>query len=112
MRPPRAARSVVTWLPVDESVSATSSEVTRVAKALGEFVAGLVAADGGELYVVSASNDDVHVHLSGTCAGCPGATMCNERLIAPVIQTTLPKAALKVTTGFRIPAGARRVPPR
>jgi Fe-S cluster biogenesis protein NfuA len=97
---------------VEESVSATSNEVTRVAKALAEFVAALVAADGGELYVVSASNDDVHVHLSGTCAGCPGASTCNERLIGPVVHGTLPKAALKVTTGFRIPPGARRVSAR
>lgn len=103
---------MVTWLAVDESVSATSNEVTRVTKALAEFVAALVAADGGEIYVVAATNDDVHVHLSGTCAGCPGATMTTERLIGPVVQGALPKAALKVTTGFRIPPGARRINPR
>lgn len=103
---------MVTWFAVDESVSATSNEVTRVTKALTEFVAALVAADGGELYLVAASNDDVHVHLSGTCAGCPGASMTTERLIGPVVQGVLPKASLKVTTGFRIPPGARRVTAR
>ena len=46
-----------------------------VTKALSEFVAALVKADGGELYLVSATPDDVHLHLAGTCAGCPGATM-------------------------------------
>ncbi len=103
---------MVTWCAVDESVSPTTSEVTRVTKALSEFVAALVAADGGELYVVSASLDDVHLHLSGTCAGCPGASMTTERLLGPVVQSTLPKATLKVTTGFRIPPNAKRVSPK
>ncbi len=104
---------MVTSLAVDESVSTTTtSEITRVTKALAEFVAALVAADGGELYVVSASEDDVHLHLSGTCAGCPGASMTTERLLGPVVEGELPKATLKVTTGFRIPPGARAVTPR
>ncbi|WP_146652582.1 NifU family protein [Labilithrix luteola] len=80
-------------------------------KALSEYVAALVKADGGELYVVSASQDDVHVHLAGTCAGCPGATMTRERLLEPTVRGVIPKATLKVTTGWRIPEGATRVDP-
>lgn len=93
-------------------MSTTTSEIARVVKALSEFAADLVAADGGELYVVAASQDDVHLHLSGTCAGCPGATMTRERLLGPVIHAIAPRATLKVTTGFRIPQGARRVAAR
>ena len=83
-----------------------SAEVT---KALSEFVVALVKADGGELYVVSATSDDVHLHLTGTCAGCPGATMTRDRLLAPAVQGAAPKATVKVTTGWRVPDGARRV---
>jgi len=81
----------------------------HVVKALSELAAPLVKADGGELYLVSASGDDVHVHLTGTCAGCPGATMTRERLLEPTIHGVAPKATVKVTTGWRIPEGAQKV---
>jgi Fe-S cluster biogenesis protein NfuA len=81
----------------------------QVMKALAEFVAALVRADGGELYVVSATSDDVHLHLTGTCAGCPGATMTRERLLEPAVRGAAPKATVKVTTGWRVPEGAQRV---
>ncbi len=80
-----------------------------VTKALSEFVAALVRADGGELYLVSATSDDVHLHLTGTCAGCPGATMTRERLLEPAVRGAAPKATVKVTTGWTVPEGARKV---
>lgn len=87
----------------------TSGVTAEVTKALSEFVAALVRADGGELYLVSASSDDVHLHLTGTCAGCPGATMTRDRLLEPAVHGAAPKATLKVTTGWSVPDGARRV---
>ncbi len=81
----------------------------QVLKALAELAVPLVKADGGELYVVSVTNEDVHVHLTGTCAGCPGATMTRERLLQPTIQGVAPKLTVKVTTGWRVPEGARKV---
>ncbi len=80
-----------------------------VTKALSEFVAALVKADGGELYLVSATSDDVHLHLTGTCAGCPGATMTRERLLEPAVHGAAPKATVKVTTGWSVPEGAHKV---
>jgi Fe-S cluster biogenesis protein NfuA len=80
-----------------------------VTKALSEFVAALVKADGGELYLVSATADDVHLHLTGTCAGCPGATMTRERLLEPAVRGAAPKATVKVTTGWTVPEGAHKV---
>lgn len=82
----------------------------QVIKALGEFATALVRADGGDIYLVSASPEDVHLHLTGTCAGCPGATMTRERLLEPVVHGVLPKATVKVSTGWRIPEGAKRLP--
>ena len=81
----------------------------QVIKALSELAVPLVKDDGGELYIVSISADDVHVHLAGTCAGCPGAMMTRERLLEPTIRGVAPKASVKLTTGWRIPDGARRV---
>lgn len=100
----------------ERNASASVSESARdsgvlgsVTKALSEFVAALVRADGGELYLVSATPDDVHLHLTGTCAGCPGATMTRERLLEPAVHGAAPKATVKVTTGWTVPEGARRV---
>ena len=83
--------------------------MVEVMKALAELAAPLVKADGGELYLVSATGDDVHVHLTGTCAGCPGATMTKERLLEPTVHGVVPRATLKVTTGWRVPEGAKKV---
>jgi Fe-S cluster biogenesis protein NfuA len=85
------------------------SPADLVLKACREQLAALVHADGGEIYVVAASQDDVHIHLAGTCAGCPGATMTRDRLFAPALSAVLPKAQLRVTTGWRVPNGAKRV---
>jgi Fe-S cluster biogenesis protein NfuA len=80
-----------------------------VMKALSDFVVDLVRADGGELYLVSATAEDVHLHLSGTCAGCPGANITRERLLEPAVRSAAPKASVKVTTGWNVPEGARKV---
>ena len=67
---------------------------------------GVELEDGGRLYLVSADGDDVLIHLSGTCAGCPGASVTRDRMLEPAIRTVAPKAKLRVTTGWRVPAGA------
>ena len=80
-----------------------------VLKTCREQLAPLVHADGGEIYLVAASQDDVHIHLSGTCAGCPGAMMTRDRLLQPAVESVLPKAQLRVTTGWRVPDGAQKI---
>ena len=72
-----------------------------------EVLAPLVEADGGEMYLVSATAEDIHIHLAGTCSGCPGATFTGDKILAPALQSALPKAKVKVTTGWRIPEGAK-----
>lgn len=80
-----------------------------VLKACRELLAPLVTADGGVLYVVSATAEDVHIHLAGTCAGCPGATLTSERLVQPTLSAVVPRATVRVTTGYRVPDGATKV---
>src|SRR5262249_3010221 len=80
--------------------------------ALREFVVDLVHADGGELYLVQATADDVHVHLTGTCAGCPGSTMTRERLLEPAVRGVAPKATIKMTTGCRGAEGGQKTEAR
>ncbi|HEY4116730.1 MAG TPA: NifU family protein [Byssovorax sp.] len=74
-----------------------------------EVLGPLVRADGGELYVVNVDADEVHLHLSGTCAGCPGASLTRERVLEPALASVAPKLSLKLTTGIKIPNGAEKM---
>jgi len=74
-----------------------------------EILAPLIATDGGEIYLVRFEGDDVHIHLAGVCAGCPGASLTGEKVILPALRAAAPKARVVLTTGVRAPAGARRV---
>jgi len=61
------------------------------------------------LFLVSVTAEDVHIHLGGACAGCPGAAITRDRMLEPALKTVLPKARLTVTTGFRVPEGAQKI---
>jgi len=74
-----------------------------------EVLAPLVANDGGSMYVVRFDGDDVHIHLGGMCAGCPGASLTSEKVILPALRAAVPKVQVVLTTGVRAPEGARRV---
>jgi len=82
-----------------------------VAKACREVLAALIEADGGRMFLVSASPDDIHIHLAGNCAGCPGSSQTASRILAPTLERVLPKAKLRVTTGWIVPEAAVRIEP-
>jgi Fe-S cluster biogenesis protein NfuA len=83
-----------------------------VAKVCREVLAALVEADGGRMFLVSATSEDIHIHLAGTCAGCPGSSQTASRVLAPTLERVVPKAKLRVTTGWLVPSGALRLHPR
>jgi Fe-S cluster biogenesis protein NfuA len=89
--------------------STDNDERQQALKICREVLAPLVRADGGVLYLVSVAADDVHIHLAGTCSGCPGATITRDRMLEPLLRTVLPKARLRLTTGWRIPPEAEKV---
>jgi len=76
---------------------------------LQSVIAPLVHTDGGELYLVRADGDEVVLHLAGTCAGCPGASLTIQGVIEPTLRTILPSLRLQVSAGFSVPAGAQRI---
>jgi Fe-S cluster biogenesis protein NfuA len=45
----------------------------------------------------------VHIHLSGACAGCPGAALTGNGIILAALRSAAPKVRLILTTGVRIP---------
>ncbi len=91
-----------------EPLSPTGQAVVRVCR---DVLAALVEADGGRMFLVTATQEDIHLHLAGTCAGCPGSAHTTTRVLAPTLEKVLPKAKLRVTTGWVVPAGALRLEP-
>jgi Fe-S cluster biogenesis protein NfuA len=88
---------------VDESAK------DQIAKVCREILAPLVRTDGGELYLVRFDGDDLHIFLSGTCAGCPGASLTGDKVILPALRSASPKIRLVVTTGVKAPEGAQKM---
>ena len=88
------------------SATDTASVVTA---ALRDIIAPLVRADGGHLYLLSVSRDEVHVHLTGTCAGCPGASTTRDKMMAPILSSVAPNMQLRLTTGWSVPDGAKEL---
>ncbi len=81
----------------------------QIAKICREILAPIVKSDGGEMYLVRFDGEDVHIHLAGACAGCPGASLTSDKVILPALRTAAPKLRVVVTTGFKIPEGAQRM---
>jgi len=81
----------------------------QIAKICREIIAPLVRTDGGEMYFVALEGDDLHIHLSGTCAGCPGASLTGDKVILPVLRTAAPNLRLLITTGVNAPPGAEKL---
>jgi len=69
---------------------------SEVEALLDELVRPLIEADGGNLELVSVTEDTVVVRLLGACAGCPGAPYTRSKVIEPVVQRILPKATIKL----------------
>lgn len=66
----------------------------------------LTVLDEAELYVVSANEGDVHLHLGGSYSGCPGVPFVERHLLSPLVAEIFPKATLKVTSGLPLPTDA------
>jgi Fe-S cluster biogenesis protein NfuA len=58
---------------------------------------------------VREGEDEVAIHLTGTCSGCPGATLTARGVIEPAVRTVVKGAKVIVTTGMKIPDGAQRI---
>lgn len=87
-------------------MAAPKDEIIRLVK---EVLAPLVHADGGELYLVSADDSGVALHLAGRFSGCPGNTLTRRRVLEPLIASAAPGVTLTMTTGPLVPKGAQRV---
>lgn len=83
--------------------------VTEIERICAEVLSPLVEGDGGELWLVSVSATAIHLHLSGMCSGCPGATLTHDHFVVPAFRVFAPTTPVRTTTGALIPGGARRM---
>jgi len=90
----------------DDGSARVKEELTKVCR---EILAPLVKSDGGEMYLVRFDGDDVHIHLGGTCAGCPGAALTMDKVFLPALRGASPKVRVVLTTGVRVPEGAEKL---
>jgi Fe-S cluster biogenesis protein NfuA len=91
---------------VSKSDESVKESITRICR---EILAPLVKTDGGEFYLVRFDGDDVHIHLGGACAGCPGSSITNDKIILPALRAASPKLRVVLTTGVKVPEGAQRL---
>jgi Fe-S cluster biogenesis protein NfuA len=87
-------------------MASVREEIERVVR---DVLAPLVSADGGELWLVTAEESTVVIHLGGRYAGCPGNTLAKRRVIEPAIWTVAPRAQVTLTSGVLVPDGAQRI---
>jgi Fe-S cluster biogenesis protein NfuA len=79
----------------------------RILGVVAELLAPLIRADGGDVYVVSAGDEAVELHLTGRFAGCPGNSLASRHVIEPAIRSVAPEARVTVTWGLIVPEGAK-----
>ncbi len=87
-------------------MSTTREALLRVVR---EVIAPLIRADQGEIYLVSASDNSVTLHLAGRYSGCPGNTLARRRVIEPAVRALVPSAEVIVTSGALIPPSAEQL---
>jgi Fe-S cluster biogenesis protein NfuA len=79
--------------------------------ALAKVIAPMVESDDGELFLVeeAGKGSNVHLHLRGRFAGCPGNELVTEQVLRPLVRAILPQASVEVSSGALLPDGAVRI---
>lgn len=85
------------------------ADTEALKKMLREVLSPLLAAEGAELYLVSAEAKSVHLHLGGTLSGSPAKDVVTTRVVEPAVKAVAPKAKLVVSSGYSVPKGAERL---
>ena len=83
--------------------------VDKITAICREILAPMVRSDGGEMFLVGIKNGQIHLHLGGACAGCPGAAITREKMLTPPLRAIAADFAVLVTTGWQVPSGAVRL---
>jgi Fe-S cluster biogenesis protein NfuA len=83
-----------------------TSPLAEMEQRLRLVAAPLIARDGGRLYLVRLTEEQVSLHLAGRYAGAPGAHLVLERILVPLIRAISPTIQVAMTSGWSPPSGA------
>lgn len=61
----------------------------KVRSIVNEYLAPLVAKDGGVLELVEVEGNVVRLRLAGTCRGCPGQPLTLGDIIEPTLRAAV-----------------------
>jgi hypothetical protein len=73
---------------------------------LRQIAAPLIARDGGRLYLVRLTEEEISLHLAGRYAGSPGAELILHEIILPLVHSVCPNTRVLMTSGWALPPGA------
>lgn len=77
----------------EQAIASTSSEETvevRVNRAIDK-VRPLIAADGGEVWLIKVEGSTAYVQMLGACGGCPASNMTLKGAIEAVVSADVPE---------------------
>jgi len=74
----------------------TSPEILEIEQILDRTIRPGLQADGGDLEVISVTEDEVRISYQGACGGCPSATMGTLEAIENILRYETGKKELKV----------------
>lgn len=78
---------------------------TTVDEVLEQLIEPLIRQDGGELFVLARSDEEISLHLRGKFSGCPGNTLVIRRVIEPALKRIAPQLRVSISSGEILPAG-------
>jgi hypothetical protein len=83
-----------------------TSPLADIEQRLRVVAAPLIARDGGQLYLVRLTEEELSLHLAGRYAGALGTHLVLERIIVPLIRAVSPAIQVVMTSGWSPPSGA------
>jgi Fe-S cluster biogenesis protein NfuA len=104
---PRPIRKVLVFGMSEPPVS--SRGPLSLLDTLQKIVVPLIEVDAGEVYLVRMKDNEVALHLAGTCSGCPGITLTTRGVIEPALKAINSQVRVTITSGVLIPKDAQRL---
>jgi Fe-S cluster biogenesis protein NfuA len=59
--------------------------------------------------LVRFEGEEILLHLTGACSGCPGVAMTQDDIFTPALRAVARQIRVVVTTGFPMPEGAAKL---
>lgn len=86
-----------------------SSRTQVIRQVLTEVLVPMVTSEGGELYLICVSENEVAIHLTGRYSGSPAATLLCQELALPLIDAVAKGTIVNWSSGRLVPPNAEKL---